>query len=63
MNPGWGGQTPLQRGQACSSPPSSFLQGGGGCGGRGMRGRGAGEVLQRRWTEVQSGDQLPIGQE
>lgn len=29
MNPGWGGQTPLQRGQACSSPPSSFLQGGG----------------------------------
>ena len=27
VNPGWGGQTPLQRGQACSSP-SSFLQGG-----------------------------------
>lgn len=54
---------PLAKGPGLLFSTFVLFAGAGGCGRKGMRGKGVGEMLQRRWTEVQSGDQLPIGQE
>lgn len=57
-NPEWGGK-PLPRIRVCSSSYLIHFAGGRG----GTRVRRGGGVLKRRGTEVQSGKQLPIGQE